>query len=89
MTPEFVIGFIRSAIELVLSITLPILLVGLTIGVIVSIIQAATQVQEQTLTFVPKLIAIFGMLLLTFPLILDKIISFTTNLFLNLPQYIQ
>ncbi len=89
MTPEFVIGFCRSAIELVLSITMPILLVGLAIGVIVSIIQAATQIQEQTLTFVPKLVTIFAMLLFTFPLILDKIISFTINLFLNLPEYIK
>ncbi len=89
MTPEFVIGFIRSAIELTLSIALPVLLVGLAIGVIISIVQAATQIQEQTLTFVPKLITIFTMLLLTFPLILDKLMSFTTNLFLNLPQYIK
>ncbi len=89
MTPEFVIGFIRSGIELTLSIVLPILLVGLTIGIVISIIQAATQIQEQTLTFVPKLITIFTMLLLTFPLILDKITAFTINLFLNLPQYIK
>ena len=89
MSPEFVIGFIRSAIELTLSITLPILLVGLGIGVVLSIIQAATQIQEQTLTFVPKIIAIFVMLLMTFPLILDKLTSFTTNLFLNLPQYVK
>ncbi len=89
MTPEFVITFCKSVIELILSIILPILLTGLSVGVIVSIIQAATQIQEQTLTFVPKLITIFVMLLVTFPLIMDKINSFTTNLFLNLPQYIK
>ncbi len=89
MSPEFVIGYCRAAIELVLSIVLPILLVGLTVGVTVSIIQAATQVQEQTLTFVPKLVTIFLMLLFTFPLIMDKLNSFTINVFLNLPQYIK
>ncbi len=89
MTPEFVIGFCKSAIELTLSIVLPILLVGLAVGVTVSIIQAATQIQEQTLTFIPKLVSIFTMLLFTFPLIIDKITSFTINLYLNLPEYIK
>lgn len=59
MTPEFVIGFVRQAIELTLSIALPMLLVGLGVGVFVSVIQAATQIQEMTLTFIPKLVAIF------------------------------
>ncbi len=89
MTPEFVIGFMRNAIELTLSISMPMLLVGLAVGVIISIIQAATQIQEQTLTFIPKLIAIFGMLLLTFPWILEKLNSFTINLLINIPQYIR
>ncbi len=89
MTPEFVIGFMRSAIELTLSIILPIMLVSLAVGIIVSILQAATQIQEQILSFVPKIITIFAMLLFTFPLIMDKIQSFTINLFLNLPEYIK
>lgn len=89
MTPEFVVTFCKQAIELTLSIILPILLTGLGIGVCVSVIQAATQIQEQTLTFVPKIIVIFTMLLVTFPLILDKITSFTINLYLSLPQYIR
>ncbi len=89
MSPEFVIGFMRSAIELTLSIAMPMLLVGLAVGVFVSIIQAATQIQEQTLTFIPKLIAIFGMLLLTFPWILERITSFTSNILINIPQYIR
>ncbi len=89
MTPEFVITYCKGSIELLLSIVLPILLVGLAIGVILSIIQAATQIQEQTLTFVPKILTIFMMLIFTFPLIMDKLISHTTNVFLNLPQYIK
>lgn len=89
MTPEFVIGFIRQAIELTLSIALPMLLVGLSVGVFVSVIQAATQLQETTLTFIPKLVAIFTALLLSFPWIMDKLNTFTINLFLNLPEYIR
>ena len=89
MTPEFVIGFVRQAIELTLSIALPMLVVGLSVGVFVSIIQAATQIQEMTLTFIPKLVAIFTALLISFPWIMDKLNTFTINLFLNLPEYVR
>ena len=89
MTPEFVIGFVLQAIELTLSIALPMLLVGLSVGVFVSIIQAATQIQEMTLTFIPKLVAIFTALLISFPWIMDKLNTFTINLFLNLPEYVR
>ena len=89
MTPEFVIGFVRQAIELTLSIALPMLLVGLGVGVFVSVIQAATQIQEMTLTFIPKLGAIFTALLISFPWIMDKLNTFTINLFLNLPDYVR
>ena len=89
MTPEFVIGFVRQAIELTLSIALPMLLVGLGVGVFVSVIQAATQIQEMTLTFIPKLVAIFTALLISFPWIMDKLNTFTINLFLNVPDYVR
>ena len=89
MTPDFVIGFVRQAIELTLSIALPMLLVGLGVGVFVSVIQAATQIQEMTLTFIPKLVAIFTALLISFPWIMDKLNTFTINLFLNLPDYVR
>lgn len=65
------------------------LLVGLSVGVFVSIIQAATQIQEMTLTFIPKLVAIFTALLISFPWIMDKLNTFTINLFLNLPEYVR
>jgi flagellar biosynthesis protein FliQ len=89
MTPEFVIGFARQAIELTLIIALPMLGVGLGVGVFVSILQAATQIQEMTLTFVPKIIAVFLALLISFPWIMDKMITFTQEIFLNFPQYIK
>ena len=89
MTPEFVIGYARKAIELTLMISLPMLLVGLLVGLVVSISPAAPQLQEQTLTFVPKIIAIFVSLLIAFPWIMDKIISFTHEVFINIPNYIR
>ena len=89
MSPDFVIGFARQSIELTLAISLPMLGVGLAVGVVVSVLQAATQIQEMTLTFVPKIIAVFLALLISFPWIMDKMISFTQEVFLNFPQYIK
>ncbi len=58
MTPEFIVGFARQAIEITLTIALPMLGIGMVVGVFVSVIQAATQIQEMTLTMVPKIVAI-------------------------------
>jgi flagellar biosynthetic protein FliQ len=89
MSPEFVIGFARQSIELALTISLPMLGVGLGVGLIVSIFQAATQIQDATLSFVPKIICMFLALLFAFPWIMDKILTFTRDVLINLPQYIR
>jgi len=83
ITPEFVVGFAREAMELTLVICLPMMGVGLVVGVAISIFQAAT------LSLVPKLIAMFVALILAFPWIMDKMITYTTNLLLNLPNYVR
>ncbi len=89
MSPEFVVGFGRQAIELCLMMALPMLGVGLAVGVVVSIIQAATQIQEMTLTFIPKILSMFVALLLALPWIMERMISFTKSVFINIPTYIQ
>lgn len=89
MTPEFVISFARQSIELTLLISMPMLLVGLVVGLVVSVFQAATQLQEMTLTFIPKIVSIFLALLFAFPWIMDKIINYTREIFLNFPNYIR
>ncbi|MDL2285201.1 flagellar biosynthesis protein FliQ [Desulfovibrio sp. OttesenSCG-928-F07] len=89
MTPEFVIGFARQAIELTLMVSMPMLGIGLFVGLTVSIFQAATQIQEMTLTFIPKIVSIFLALLIAFPWIMDKILTYTRELFLNIPNYIR
>lgn len=89
MTPEFVIGFAREAIETTLMIALPMLGIGMAVGIMVSIFQAATQIQETTLTIVPKIVAIFIALLVAFPWIMDTMIAYTTRIFTNLPMYIK
>ncbi|MGJ3523935.1 flagellar biosynthesis protein FliQ [Nitratidesulfovibrio sp. D1] len=89
MTPEMVIAFARQSIEIALLISLPMLGVGLTVGVVVSIIQAATQIQEMTLSFIPKIVSIFLALLISFPWIMDKMITYTRDVFLNIPNFIR
>ncbi len=89
MSPEQVIAYARESIQLALMMALPMLGIGLTVGVVVSIIQAATQIQEATLSFIPKIVAIFLTLLLAFPWLMDKMITFTQNVFLQIPLYIR
>ncbi|MDQ7032294.1 MAG: flagellar biosynthesis protein FliQ [Desulfonauticus sp.] len=89
MTTQFVVGFARQAMELTLLISMPMLGVGLVVGLIISVIQAATQLQEMTLSLIPKIISIFIVLLIAFPWMMDKMITFTRNLLLNLPNYIR
>lgn len=89
MTPEFVVGFARTAIEMALTTALPMLAIGLIVGVVVSIIQSATQIQEMTLTFIPKIVSIFLALLFSFPWIMDKMVTYTYEIFSNIPNYVR
>ncbi|MDR1659610.1 MAG: flagellar biosynthesis protein FliQ [Desulfovibrio sp.] len=89
MTQDFVIGFGRQAIELALMMALPMLGVGLGVGVLVSVIQAATQIQEMTLTFIPKIVCMFVTLLLAMPWLMERMLTFTREVFVNIPSYIR
>jgi flagellar biosynthetic protein FliQ len=88
MTPDAVIGFARAAIETTLMLSLPMLGVSLVVGVVLSMLQAATQIQEMTLTFVPKIVCMFLAVIVAFPWLMDKMVSFTRDLIMNIPQYI-
>jgi len=89
MTEATVIHLARQAVELTLLISAPMLLVGMIVGLIISIFQAVTQIQEMTLTFVPKIVAVFLILLITFPWMMHKLIEFTRNIILGLPGFIK
>ena len=89
MSPDFVVGFGRQAIELCLMMSLPMLAVGLCVGIVVSIIQAATQIQEMTLTFIPKIVSMFIALLLALPWLMERMITFTREIFINIPNYVR
>ena len=88
MTPEFVISLASEAIQTVLLLALPLLGVGLVVGLIVAVFQAATQIQEMTLSFVPKIVAVFLALLAAAPWMLNKISYFTTQLITSIPEVI-
>ncbi len=89
MTPEFVVEFAKQAITLTILLSLPMLGLGLVAGLIISIFQAVTQVQEMTLTFVPKILAVFLGLLFAAPWMLEKLTTFTTHVLENIPMYIR
>ncbi len=89
MTPEFIVEFATQAIKLTILLSMPMLGLGLLAGLVISIFQAVTQIQEMTLTFVPKIIAVFIGLLFAAPWMLDEITSFTIRIFENIPMYIR
>jgi flagellar biosynthetic protein FliQ len=88
MTPESVMTLGRHAMEVTLMIAAPLLLVSLIIGLVVSIFQAATQINESTLSFIPKLIGIFVALVIAGPWMLSVMLDYMRQLFTGLPGMI-
>lgn len=89
ITVDGVIEIAREATILTLQLALPLLMFGLVTGVVVSILQAVTSIQEMTLTFVPKILAVILALVIFGPWMLQSIVSFASNLFISLPQYVR
>jgi len=85
MTPESVMTLGRHAMEITLMIAAPMLLVALIIGLVVSIFQAATQINEQTLSFIPKLVGIFVALVVAGPWMLAVILDYMREVFSGIP----
>jgi flagellar biosynthetic protein FliQ len=88
LTPQSVIGLIQQALQVLVLVSAPLLLTALVVGLIVSIFQAATQINEMTLSFIPKLLAMFLVFLLVGPWMLETMIDFTRQLFSSIPQII-
>lgn len=80
MSPEHVIHVGRQAVETVLLSASPMLLAAMVIGLLISIFQAATQINEQTMTFIPKIVAVFVTLLIFGPWIIELLVTFTTGI---------
>ncbi len=88
MTPSTVIEIGRQAMEITLLVSAPLFLAALVTGLVVSIFQAATQINEMTLTFVPKLIAMFLTLLVAGPWMLTMLVDYMRRLFESIPAMI-
>ncbi|MCD6326092.1 flagellar biosynthetic protein FliQ [bacterium] len=89
MSVAFISGFAFKAIRTVFLAALPLLLAGLITGVMISIFQAVTSISDQSLVFIPKVIAVMLSLLIFLPWILGILTGFTVELFTNFPIYIQ
>ncbi|MBW2644649.1 MAG: flagellar biosynthesis protein FliQ [Deltaproteobacteria bacterium] len=89
MAVDLVIGLAGEAVKVTLLLSAPMLIVGLAVGLIVSIFQAVTQIQEMTLTFVPKIVAVMVALIIALPWMINLIVTYTQNLFSNIPMYIR
>ncbi|HNR99792.1 MAG TPA: flagellar biosynthesis protein FliQ [Planctomycetota bacterium] len=83
---EFAVEAGRTALWTALALSLPLLAAGLIVGLAVSLLQAVTQIQEQTLSFVPKILAITGTLLILMPWMLRVLVDYTHEVFMKLPE---
>ena len=89
MSPEFAIELLKTMIYQALTIAAPLLLTAMVIGLAVSLFQAVTTIHEQTLSFVPKALAVIGALLLLLPWIVRSLTEFTTAVIEKMPQMVQ
>jgi flagellar biosynthetic protein FliQ len=88
MNQDTVVSLATQAMTLALKIAGPVLLVGLVIGLVVSLFQAVTQIQEQSLQFIPKVVGIAVLIMLLGPWMLDQLISYIQTLYLSIPQLV-
>ncbi len=85
MTPEMVMTFATQAMKMTLMLSAPLLLVALAAGLVVSLFQAATQINEMTLTFIPKLIALFATMVLVGPWMINTFVDYMRGVFQGIP----
>lgn len=88
MSPELIIELVQQALQVTILVSAPLLLAALVTGLVVSVFQAATQINELTLPFIPKLFAIFAAAVLAGPWMLGLLVDFTRRLFSAIPSFI-
>lgn len=87
MTDELVVDICRRAVQVTLMVSGPMLLAGMIIGLLVSIFQATTQINEQTLTFIPKIVAVFITLLIMTPWMIHTMVTFTIGIMSTIASF--
>ena len=88
MTQDTVINLATQAMTLGLEVAGPILVVGLVIGLAVSLFQAVTQIQEQSLSFIPKIVGLALLIVILGPWMLDRLVNYATNLYMSIPSLV-
>lgn len=89
MTQDLMVQIFREVLKTTLLIMSPMLIASIVVGLMVSIFQAATQIHEMTLVFVPKILVIAACLICLFPWMLNLMMTYTINLFTNIPLYVR
>ena len=85
MNQDVVISLAMEAMHLAMKVALPLLLAGLVVGLIVSVFQAVTQIQEQTLAFIPKILAVAAVVVIAGPWMLGEVLTYTSDLYNGIP----
>jgi flagellar biosynthetic protein FliQ len=88
MISQDVVDLARDAIVMMLTISAPVLICGLVVGLLVGILQAMTQIQESTLSLIPKLLAMLAVLGLSLPWLIDQLVHFSRDLITNIPRHL-
>ncbi len=88
MNEDVVINVSMQAMQLAFKIAMPLLLVGLVVGLVISVFQAVTQIQEQTLTFIPKILATAAVVIVGGPWMLDQVLAYTEHLYAAIPKLV-
>jgi flagellar biosynthesis protein FliQ len=88
MNQDTVVSLATQAMTLAIEVAGPMMLVGLTIGLVVSIFQAVTSIQEQSLSFIPKIVGLAALIVILGPWMLGQLVTYAQNLYLSIPQLI-
>jgi len=89
MSEALLMSLARQSLETLLTITTPMLVVGMIVGISISILQVVTSIQDATLAFVPRAIAVFVVFLVSLPWVVHKFVAYTTSLFSNFAVYVR
>jgi flagellar biosynthesis protein FliQ len=89
MSQDLVLQLFRDCLKTALLVAAPMLICAIVVGLLVSVFQAATQIHEMTLAFVPKLLVIIGCLIVLAPWILNVLMTYTTSIITNIPVYVR
>ncbi len=89
MSPDMVVSFGQKALEMALMLSAPVLLATFIVGLIISILQSATQIQEMTLSYIPKIVAAYIIILILGAWMLNKLLDYTKELIINIPTWLQ